>query len=293
MITEQQLQNWSRALSETENARCVSTVTAIREILQKRFGNSVDVFLQGSYKNSTNIRVDSDVDIVVCYTDAYFSDLSGLSEQDKDHHNRLNIDHDYSFPQFKNDVEVLMREKFPNDVERKNKCIFVKGNTYRVAADIVPCFKFKRFRSPYHIEAEGIKLISDRNKGIESFPSQHYNNGVTKNKNTNTLFKSVIRILKNARNILIDKGIIDKNLIPSFFLECLVWNVPNKHFDKYSNKDQVNSIIEVLWSDMDSEEKINCYAEVSNLMWLFRGQTEKTPEMAKRFIEVSYNLINS
>ena len=41
-----------------------------------------DVFLQGSYGNDTNIRADSDVDVVVTLTDAFRRDLSNLTPPD-------------------------------------------------------------------------------------------------------------------------------------------------------------------------------------------------------------------
>jgi hypothetical protein len=291
MITDQQLQNWSRALSETENAKCVSTVSLIKKTLQERFGDSVNIFLQGSYKNSTNVRQDSDVDIVVCYNQAYFFDDSALSEHDKNHHTSLK-DGDYSFSQFKIDVERALKNKFLNSAERDNKCIFVKGNSYRVKADVVPCFVFNRFNKEYRVEAKGIKLISDKGESIASFPDQHYENGCAKNDITNRNYKAVVRVLKNVRNDLVDNGKIDEKLMSSFFLECLVWNVLHHHFYSQLNKDSINNIIQVLWSDMCDIERADNYAEVSDLMWLFKGQTQRTPEKAKTFLAEAYNLIN-
>jgi hypothetical protein len=40
----------------------------------------VEVFLQGSYGNDTNVWVDSDVDIVLKHTGAYYRDLSQLPQ---------------------------------------------------------------------------------------------------------------------------------------------------------------------------------------------------------------------
>jgi len=292
MITERQLQNYSRALSETENGKCTHTYIALEKVLKEKFGNSVDIFLQGSYKNSTNIKQDSDVDIVICYTDAYFPDLSMLTEQEKSQYKLSIVTHHYEFSQFKNDVEALMRTNF-GAVERKNKCIFIHGNNYRVNADVVPCFVCKRFSSPYRVETEGVKLISDNGEDIISFPKQHYYNGVHKNKSTNRSFKSAVRVLKNVRNILIDDRIIDIKIMPSFFLECLVWNVLDTHFNEHSIKDTIIKIIEVLWSDMGNIEATNNYAEISDLMYLFRRQPTRTPENAKIFLKSAYNLINS
>ncbi|MBU1119170.1 nucleotidyltransferase [Patescibacteria group bacterium] len=293
MISEEQIQNWSRALSEIENEKCISTVATIKNILQEKFGDSVDIFLQGSYRNSTNVRQDSDVDIIVCYNKAYFPDLSGLSDQEIERHNSILIPSEYSFSQFKSDVEDLMRKKFPLQTERKNKCVFVKGDVHRVNADIVPCFILKRFRPPYYVEAEGIQFFSDKEEEIKSFPRQHYENGADKNEATDASFKSVVRILKNSRNMLIDKNEIDEKLMPSFFLECLIWNVPNIQFNTFSEKRCVNSILKVLWADMDRIEVVESYTEISNLMLLFQKQKAQTPESVKLFLSEAYNLMNS
>ena len=43
-LTEQQIQNWARVLSETENDKCVKTVAGIRKVLVDHFGSKVKVF---------------------------------------------------------------------------------------------------------------------------------------------------------------------------------------------------------------------------------------------------------
>lgn len=292
MITEQQLQNWARPLTDTENAKCVATVASIRKILEDHFGSKVEVFLQGSYKNKTNVRQDSDVDIVVCYKDAFFPEISNLTPQDKALHKSIYSDSSYTFIQFKNEVENLLKSKFPGYVERKNKCIRINANTYRVNADVIPCFVFKRFKTATTVEAEGIKLLSDSGDDIRSFPKQHHENGVQKHSDTNEMYKKVVRMIKNCRNHMIDSGQLATDAMPSFFVECLVWNISHHHFNKNNHKDAVNAVIVEIWNDMGNTTKANEYAEVSDLMWLFKGQTKRTHNQAKDFVAKVYALIN-
>lgn len=291
-LTEQQIQNWARALSETENSKCVATVSVIRKILEDHFGSKVKVFLQGSYANSTNVRQDSDVDIIVCYQDAYYSDLSFLNEQDKLFHNQNRISHEYNFTQFKNDVESVLRNTFRDSVVRKDKCIMVNGNTYRVNADVVPCFTHKRFQSPYSVMVEGVHLFADSGTEVINFPDHHKINGQEKNKITNQKYKAVVRILKNGRNHLIDNNKIDDKFMPSFFLECLVWNVPHSYFEGSSQKEITNNVIKKIYNDMSSIETAHKYSEISDLFWLFHNKTNRTPETAKQFLEHIYKIIN-
>jgi len=294
MINEQQLENWARPLSETENAKCIATVAIIEKILNDHFGRRADVFLQGSYKNKTNVRQDSDVDIVVCcLDDVFFSDISGLTPQDKQLYDSIYIDSSCTFSQFKDEVHSLLVSKFSTDVERKNKCIKIRKNSYRVDADIVPCFIHKRFKTAKTVSVEGIKFISDTGSGINSFPKQHYKNGASKNIDTSEMYKKIVRIIKNCKNNLVDSGSMSEKDMPSFFLECLIWNVPNFCFSNdTSYKNITNSVIERIRDDMNNIQKANDYAEVSDLMWLFRGQFERTPEKAKAFCENVYKLIN-
>ena len=59
---------WSKPSSDTEEEKCNNTERMIRAaisespVLSKR---NVEVFAQGSYKNNTNVRQDSDVDIKI------------------------------------------------------------------------------------------------------------------------------------------------------------------------------------------------------------------------------------
>src|SRR6266853_1873267 len=64
-------------------ATAVATHTSIRHALQEAATStvrqrSIDVFLQGSYRNATNIYAESDVDIVVLLNDIFTRDPSRL-----------------------------------------------------------------------------------------------------------------------------------------------------------------------------------------------------------------------
>jgi hypothetical protein len=138
----------------------------------------------------------------------------------------------------------------------------------------------------------GIKLLSDTGDHVHSFPKQHHDNGVKKHSDSNEMYKKVVRIIKNCRNHLIEIGQLAEDAMSSFFLECLVWNVHHDHFNKNTHKEAVNEIIVRVYSDMKETDKANGYTEVSNLMWLFKGQTKRTHNQAKIFLEKVYAHIN-
>ena len=77
-IPESQLEVWSHQGAET-TAR--ATHEAIRAAIQQQTfppGARFEVFLQGSYKSATNIRGDSDVDLVAQLSSSFWSDTSWL-----------------------------------------------------------------------------------------------------------------------------------------------------------------------------------------------------------------------
>jgi hypothetical protein len=107
---------------------------------------SIEVFTQGSYANRTNVRQDSDVDICVLYTEAFFAGYSmssGLNDSVL-----AFTDGRYPYAEFKDDVESALVSYFgSSSVTRGNKALEVHANTYRIDADVVPAFEHRRFHA--------------------------------------------------------------------------------------------------------------------------------------------------
>lgn len=290
MISESQLERWASAPSEKEEIKCQTAVSQIKDCIERAYGQQVTIFLQGSYKNRTNVKRDSDVDIVVRFNEAYFANTAFLNETEKQRYEQTRIPSSVSFDEFKTAIyRLLMDEFYAGMIERKNKCIFIKANENRVNADIVPCFIHKRLATATISQAEGIQFISDNGLEVISFPEQHYANGVLKNTATNQNFKSVVRILKNARNMMEERNLIATGSMPSFLLECLIWNVANNKF--YGSYTEITkNIITSVWNDMRNPQIANDYAEISDLLWLFRG-SQKNPKNAENFMLSAWNYL--
>jgi len=175
-----------------------------------------DLYLQGSYKNNTNIWGDMDVDIILQLNNSFCSNLN--EEQNK----LLGIvNASYFLSDFRKDVIG-------------NKTIKLKEDGSRLPADILVCLQYRNyFKLNYSTYIEGI-LFWTRNESREiiNYPKLHYDNGVSKNKKCDNLYKPAVRIFKNVRTYLSNKKILDKRLIPSYFLESLLYNVPNDKFDR-------------------------------------------------------------
>jgi predicted nucleotidyltransferase len=291
-ISEERVNIWAQALSETEETKCQNAIRLVTEALREKFGNSVTIIHQGSHKNRTNVRVESDVDIAVVYDNIYFSDINALTLADRGAHLSSLTTPSYTFEQFKSDVHEALNIKFGVVfTARKNKCIRVTGNTYRVHADVVPTFVLKRYASLNRQTHTGIGFITDNGGSvIHSYPQLHYDNGVQKNTRTSQSYKAVVRILKNVRNELVDAGIIARDSMPSFFLECLVWNAPDSCFQNATYREDARTVIAKIWGDMRTLATSNDYKEVSEMKWLLR-EAHRTPAQAEAFMLAAWNYL--
>jgi hypothetical protein len=290
-VSSDRVNTWAKAISESEEEKCSNTIRAVSDLMKERFGNSVRIIHQGSHRNRTNVRADSDVDIAVAYQDAYFSDVDAMPLADQQRYWQTLSGSSYSYEQFKDDVHTALREKFGLiPTTRKSKCIRVEGNTYRVSADVVPAFVSKRFNASGGVAHDGIGFIADTGGTlIHSFPEQHYASGVRKNDDVGH-YKAAVRVLKNARNEMMENGIVGRDSMPSFFLECLVWNAPHSCFQNTSYKGDARAVAAHIWNDMRNLGPAQGYREVSELKWLLR-EAHRTPTQAEAFMLAAWNYL--
>lgn len=248
LISEQQLQTWSSAPSPTEMQKIQNTRGVIEDILKRKLpvdeikrSNELshlgyEVYLQGSYANSTNVRFDSDVDIVVQLNAVFYSDKSQLTEGEKLLHQLAYNDSKYHFRQFKDDIFKALGAELGSQVHWNDKCLDVDANTYRSEADVIPCFQYrlyKRFIS-YDNQSfiEGMRFFDTSNdKEIINYPKIHLKNCASKNTDTTGKYKDIVRIFKNMRNNLVDHNLLEDNVVPSYFVENLLYNCTSPCFD--------------------------------------------------------------
>jgi hypothetical protein len=268
--------SWGSAPSATELEKCANAERAIRKAIDastQLSSREIEVFAQGSYGNRTNVGQESDVDICVLCRDVFFTDYSlsqGLNDGILGYKPGS-----YSYPQFKNDVEAALKSYFgAASVGRGKKAFDVHANSYRVDADVVPCFEHRRLMgTPEGNWIEyGTQLLPDNGGMIVNWPRQNYKNGVDKNATTSRRFKAVVRILKRLRNEMVENGHKVAEIIPSYLIECLIWNVPNDGFGFEQYRADVRYALAHLWNETRSDDTCNEWGEINELKYLFRGQ---------------------
>jgi len=237
-IPESQLDTWSHQGSIVQSSTTYATISRALEAKDSGFsGKRYEIFLQGSYGNDTNIYSESDVDVVIRLDSTYHYDTSKLSPQDLATFNATDGPATYPYAEFKADVLAALQTYFGKaSVEIGSKAIKVKANESRRSADVVVATEFRRYYSssfglgPQYVS--GICFFTSSGTRIVNYPKQHSNNLTAKHQGTNMWFKPMVRILKNMRSRLTEKGSIAAGGAPSYFLEGLLYNVPPDNFGK-------------------------------------------------------------
>jgi hypothetical protein len=263
---------WAKPLSDTEDEKCENAEGMVRKAIDASTAlktRSIRVFTQGSYRNNTNVRADSDVDIAVCCRSLINADYSFAPHVD-DQKAGL-VDSTYSSAQLRIDVGDALRSYFgSSQVNAGSKAFDVHSNSYRVDADVVPCVEHRRYQSTDRW-LTGTTIYPTSGGRIVNWPQQNYDNGAAKNLATNANFKRLVRIIKNLRNYMAEEGYREAEPIPSYLIECLVWQVPNEGFLHTSYAEDVQYILTRLYNETRNDDSCREWGEINELKYLFRS----------------------
>jgi hypothetical protein len=280
--------------SDTEKDRREHAESMIRDAISASSvlaQKKIKVFAQGSYRNNTNIPQESDVDICVVYYGAFFYDthsVPNFSDQ------AAGITPGtYAYRDFKNDVEKALVAKFGrNAVRRGDKAFDVSETSYRVDADIVAAFEHRRYTSQTnYVQPPGTEFFADSGEDIINWPEPHYTNGVAKNKDTGYRFKGVTRILKSLNYEMLEAGIAEAQSIPSYLIECLVFNASRNSFGNSRVYDDVRSVVANVYHATKTDAECSEWREVNELKYLFRGGKAWTREQANAFLLAAWRFV--
>lgn len=285
---ENRFNQWRQPLSDTEEQKCRNAERMVREALKADpllADRTIEVFLQGSYENNTNVKTESDIDICVRLMDVFFTHLP--DEYDNASFRLVDVNGP-TYNDYKLEVIAALGVKFgKSNVKPGKKAIVVEENTYRIHADVVACYEHRRYNAN-GTYISGVEFRSSDGSRIINFPKQHIENGRRKNVATGHQYKRVARILKTL-NVELD-GVNSYKKLPSFFIECLAWNVPNNILMGYSTYyDAVKNSIIYLYDCLTDESKSEEWGEVSDLLYLFRGHSKWTRQDGINFLNAAWN----
>jgi hypothetical protein len=234
-IPEAQLETWSHLGAVTTSRDTYATVKRALESSTAAYATKqFRVFLQGSYGNDTNIYSESDVDIVISYAGAFFHDLGQLPSDQLTLFKAKFPDGTYLYSTFKAEVQSALVAAFGDSVQPPNKAFKIAASGARRSADVVPAFQYRRFTDFSGFQNgsyfEGISFFTADSIQIDNFPDHHSRNLTAKHQATANRYKPAIRIFKNIRSKLIERGLLLKGEAPSYYIEGLLYNVPNELF---------------------------------------------------------------
>lgn len=300
-VTDDQLASWTKPAFNNEEQLAEATEQKIRDAINNHDllkQLPVRVFAKGSYKNNTNVRRNSDIDIAVEYTgmiQTHF--VSGLNFS----HSGLVPYSNSRFAQislgsYKQAVGEALIGAFGGMVVDRtgNKVFKIRGSDKVFQADVVPCTTYYFYTQPF-MPRKGIELILGRPDGLRHFnyPGQHEANGVAKNNSTGRRYKSVVRILKNVRGHLQANGVTEQ--YPSHMIESLAYNVEDSIYLQGTPwRELVSGVLVAMFVYLSNPEPINedeRWTEVNGHKWLFCAQQNWTRQQAISFVVNAWGVI--
>ena len=237
------LTSWSQQGDISASARTYASIRSAIEADDVFSDRSVDVYLQGSYANSTNIRGDSDVDVVVQSSQTFFYRYDEqLSAWDREVISRSISPAWYDYETFRGDVLRVLQKAFSQRVHEGAKALKIDATQGFVNADVVPAFNHKLYVSTQSHVA-GMAFRDRRDEMYVNYPKQHQANGEAKNGRCGGNFKATVRILKNLRNALYDAGALRDDSAPSYYVECLVANASDAKFHSHDLRQRIDDVL--------------------------------------------------
>jgi len=276
-IPETTLSAWSNPGAQTT---AQTTHTSIRNTLKNSAllaRRDFDTYLQGSYRNSTNTRGNSDVDIVVELNSAFRASQRLLTGQERRAYEAAFPDAVYGWSEFRSDVLWVLDYYYGGLVTSGRKAIRVEpGASGRVPADVVVTlpyrlyYKFNSSADQGYVEGMTFR-ISDENRWVVNYPKLHYANGARKQSSTADRYKARVRMIKNARRRATELGLLSRGAAPSYYVECLMYNVPDDQFHLSLELTYLNVVV-FLFSALNRPED---FTQQNGLIKLFGPEPEQ------------------
>ncbi|MGX1878578.1 nucleotidyltransferase domain-containing protein [Nocardia fluminea] len=285
------LSRWIKPSSENEQAQQQRAEDMVRKAIttcDTFDGSKVLIYTKGSYPNNTNVRRDSDVDVAVELHDCMYYDYKqGVVGAELPPYRGS-----WTPKTWRQAVVSALTDAFGTDsVDTSGRVAInisaVEGS--RPSADVVPGFNYRRYDDAGRtISHEGSCVFpTDGGSKIVNWPQQQLDNGRSLNTETNRRYKYYVRALKNAENTLAARGVLDE--LPSYFMECLVFNVPATTLTEGDLDDGFCATLVSLWGQLKSEEAGRKMVEPSRMKWLFGSDKKWTVEDGKTLVLATWS----
>lgn len=288
---ETKLAGWTGPSSASEQEKQDRTERMIKEAINKHpeFDNcQLRVYAKGSYANNTNVRADSDVDIAVqCREVTYWEEAEPGA-----HPESTPYTGPWTRDKLRGELVAALRAKFPGQIDTTGStAIRIDSSSSRVEADVVPAFNYKYY-FPSGNYREGSRIFTKDGLALTNYPDQQLENGRLKNTATNTNYKKTVRIMKRIENALVDANLHKE--VPSFFIECLVYNCPNHILMRSTWTATVRDVILYIWTELqgsEPDEDNQRWLEPNRCKYLFSPRQPWTRQDGLDFAKAAWNYL--
>jgi hypothetical protein len=296
MNWEQWLRNSCSPPSETEDDKRRRTEQQIKDALrdyEPLQGRNYAVYTKGSYANNTNVRLDYDVDVAVEYRGYFYYDLCfDLEGQPKEAANVVDSTDPYTRAQFKDDIKGALDAAFGASAVSTGRIAYrVRENKTSLPADVVPSWEYRRYdrtENGLPVFQEGSCVFPAGGKRTVNYPARQLAHGTDKNALTGRRYKRMVRALKRLQTRVVAEGLLSEPL-PSYLIECLVYNVDNTAFNHDRYLADMRSVLATVFNETLSGGKWNEWEEVHGLHYLFKGTNSWTYEQAHQLADVAWD----
>jgi hypothetical protein len=192
----------------------------------------------------------------------------------------------------RSELKKALIAKFGDQVDDSGSTAFkINSSTARVDADAVPCFNYRHyFTSGTH--RSGAKVFKKNGDSLENYSQQQLDKGSAKDGRTNGDYKKVVRIMKRIENLMVQDDV--HKVVPSFFMECLVYNCPDEIFRRSTWTDAVKGVIYHIWNDLEGDEPADNskrWLEVNECKYLFSEAQDWNRKDGRAFAQAAWTYL--
>jgi hypothetical protein len=283
-IPEAQLKQWATQGPADVAAQALALVTrAMGGMDAKRYGRP-DISLSGTYASEANIEGD-EPDVVVLFRDVFYPDVSGLNAHDRAIYERERSSGRFSIADARAHVQSLLLKQFGDENvrlgERAIRLDLPGGAGVNVYAACGHKYFYTFPSKPASRFVEGIVYADYQGREIVDYPAQHAASGAQKAQQCSG-FRPAVRVMRRLAAHLEGAGKLRPGTWSPYFVECMVYNVPNSSF--YTTLE--STVLSVLMHWSSGKAKWDEWLQQNQVVKLFGAKESQWDKAhAEEFVE--------
>jgi hypothetical protein len=101
----------------------------------------------------------------------------------------------------------------------------------------------------------------------------------------------MVRVIKKLKLHMAEKGVTAANPIPSYLIECLLYNIADPKFEAPTYEQTLRAVLLSLWSDTRTSGTCSSWVEVNGVKDLFTATQPWDREQVNQFAAAAWHHI--